>query len=170
MTSFTFLTASSTPLPPKRLPSPSRSSTASCSPVDAPLGTAAVPLAPLARVTAVSTVGLPRLSRISRAWTEITVLIVARTLPCPGLKGNHRRADLVAETLAIVRREAGSRDRRSDEEADRSRSQAPRTLGKYFECVMDVDRHDRHLGRDREAERSVLERQQRTGATARALG
>src|SRR3989449_7211110 len=35
-------------------------STASCSPVDAPLGTAAVPLAPLARVTSVSTVGLPQ--------------------------------------------------------------------------------------------------------------
>ena len=43
ITSFTLRTASSTPLPPYRRASPSRSSTASCSPVEAPLGTAARP-------------------------------------------------------------------------------------------------------------------------------
>uniref|UniRef100_A0A0N4ZDA9 LigA n=1 Tax=Parastrongyloides trichosuri TaxID=131310 RepID=A0A0N4ZDA9_PARTI len=46
--------------------SPSRSSTASCAPVDAPLGTAARPKEPSSSVTSTSTVGLPRLSRISR--------------------------------------------------------------------------------------------------------
>src|SRR3954471_21914048 len=40
---------------------------ASCSPVLAPLGTAARPMVPSARNTSASTVGLPRLSRISRA-------------------------------------------------------------------------------------------------------
>src|SRR2546428_327726 len=75
ITSSTFFTASSTPLPRKRLWSPSRSSTASCSPVDAPLGTAARPAAPLASVTSASMVGLPRLSRISRACTEMIVLM-----------------------------------------------------------------------------------------------
>src|SRR5258708_12992423 len=40
---------------------------ASCSPVLAPLGTAARPMMPLSRVTSASMVGLPRLSRISRA-------------------------------------------------------------------------------------------------------
>ena len=66
-TSFTLRTASVTPFPTNRLGSPSLSSTASCSPVDAPLGTAARPWAPLDSTTSASTVGLPRLSRISRA-------------------------------------------------------------------------------------------------------
>ena len=46
---------------------PSRSSQASCSPVDAPLGTAARPRAPPASSTSASTVGLPRESMIWRA-------------------------------------------------------------------------------------------------------
>ena len=46
--------------------SPSRSSMASCAPVEAPDGTAARPQAPSSRTTSTSTVGLPRLSRISR--------------------------------------------------------------------------------------------------------
>jgi hypothetical protein len=65
---FTFATAPSTPLPPKR-PSPSRSSSASCSPVEAPLGTPARPNAPSSSQTSTSTVGLPRESRISRPRT-----------------------------------------------------------------------------------------------------
>jgi hypothetical protein len=56
--------------------SPSRSSTASCAPVLAPLGTAARPTMPLSRITSASTVGLPRLSRISRAFRARMVLIV----------------------------------------------------------------------------------------------
>src|SRR5213080_42624 len=67
MTSRTLATARSTPLPPYRFGSPSRSSTASRWPVEAPDGTAAVPRAPPARVTVASTVGKPRESRISRA-------------------------------------------------------------------------------------------------------
>src|SRR5438552_8695165 len=66
MTSSTLPTAFSTPLPPYRALSPSRSSTASCAPVDAPLGTIAVPTAPDARNTSTATVGSPRESRISR--------------------------------------------------------------------------------------------------------
>src|SRR5512132_354999 len=76
-TSLTLRTASATPLPAYRFMSPSRSSTASCSPVDAPLGTAARPCAPLERTTSASTVGLPRLSRISRACTSMMVLMMS---------------------------------------------------------------------------------------------
>ena len=50
--------------------SSSRSSSASCSPVEAPLGTAARPNAPSSSHTSTSTVGFPRESRISRAWTD----------------------------------------------------------------------------------------------------
>ncbi|SKW43028.1 Uncharacterised protein [Mycobacteroides abscessus subsp. abscessus] len=57
-----------TPLPPYRA-SPSRSSTASCSPVEAPEGTAARANVPSVKATSTSTVGLPRESRISRAPT-----------------------------------------------------------------------------------------------------
>src|SRR5688572_8328302 len=72
-----------TPLPPKRFLSPSRSSIASCSPVDAPLGTAARPW-PVAVWTSTSTVGFPRESRISRAMTALISLLRAvliQTLP-----------------------------------------------------------------------------------------
>src|SRR5437016_2502879 len=48
---------------------------ASCSPVLAPLGTAARPRTPLERMTSASTVGFPRLSRISRAWTWVMVIM-----------------------------------------------------------------------------------------------
>src|SRR3954466_3259727 len=65
-----------TPLPPQRLLSPSRSSTASCAPVEAPDGTAARPMLPSSSVTSTSTVGLPRLSRIWRAWTS-TIAVMA---------------------------------------------------------------------------------------------
>src|ERR1700730_19055557 len=66
---FTLATALRTPLPPYRRVSPSRSSSASRSPVDAPDGTAPRPTAPSASVTSTSTVGLPRESRISRPTT-----------------------------------------------------------------------------------------------------
>ena len=59
----TFATARVTPLPCQRSP-PSRSSVASNSPVEAPEGTAARPLAPELSPTSTSTVGFPRLSRI----------------------------------------------------------------------------------------------------------
>ena len=72
------LTALVTPLPPYLLLSPSLSSTASFSPVEAPDGTAARPKLPSARTTSASTVGFPRESRISRPTTF--TISVMRTL------------------------------------------------------------------------------------------
>ena len=69
----TLATALPTPLPTHSSP-PSRSSTASNSPVEAPEGTAATPRAPDSSATSTSTVGLPRESRIWRAWMEAIVL------------------------------------------------------------------------------------------------
>src|ERR1700723_4786056 len=53
---------------------------ASCSPVDAPEGTAARPTAPPSTWTSASTVGLPRESMISRPW--ILVIFVDMRLLC----------------------------------------------------------------------------------------
>ena len=64
----TFETALPTALPPYSSP-PSRSSTASYSPVDAPDGTAARPRAPESSTTSTSTVGLPRESSTCLPWT-----------------------------------------------------------------------------------------------------
>src|SRR6187402_1247591 len=75
----TLPTALVTPLPSYRFLSPSRSSTASRVPVEAPLGTAARPKEPSARVISASRVGLPRESRISRAW--ILVISVVMRFP-----------------------------------------------------------------------------------------
>src|SRR5437762_3144758 len=60
--------------------SPSRSSSASRSPVDAPDGTAARPDAPPSSATSTSTVGFPRESRISR---PCTLKIFTRRFSCP---------------------------------------------------------------------------------------
>src|SRR5579862_4931230 len=62
-------TALRTPLPPYRALSPSRFSTASCAPVDAPDGTIASSTAPKLVATDTATVGLPRESSTSRART-----------------------------------------------------------------------------------------------------
>src|SRR5690606_41112462 len=67
-----------------RVLSPSRSSTASLEPVDAPDGTIARPKLPSARVTSASRVGLPRLSRISRAWT-LAMVVMSGSLQVSGL-------------------------------------------------------------------------------------
>ena len=69
MVSVTLDTAERTPRPRYRFASWSRSSWASCSPVDAPEGTMARPKPPLSRATSTSTVGFPRESRTSRAAT-----------------------------------------------------------------------------------------------------
>ena len=71
MDSLTFCTAFNTPFPRKRFASPSRSSTASNSPVDAPDGTAARPNAPSSKMTSTSTVGLPRESITSRPMISV---------------------------------------------------------------------------------------------------
>src|SRR4051794_8715502 len=82
MTSRTPSTALVTPLPPYRSP-PSRSSTASNAPVEAPLGTAARVIVPSSRATSTSTVGFPRESRISRAPTA-SMLATDCSLASPG--------------------------------------------------------------------------------------
>src|ERR1051325_3062017 len=97
----------------------------------------------------------------------MTVLIVVRTLPRPRLKSNHRRPHLLAQTLPVLRLEAGGGNGRRDQQLDRPAPQSPGSLGQDLECVVDVDRHERHLGRDRQTERRVLEGQQLTGAAAR---
>src|SRR5437588_1531056 len=176
ITSLTFFTASSTPFPPKRFWSPSRSSTASCSPVEAPLGTAARPAAPLDNVTSASMVGLPRLSRISRAWTEMIVLMMAGTLAVGGARVNarlephHRRAHTVAQLLASLECQVGGGDRVADLDADRAGPQEKAPLRHDGEGVAHVERHDRDARRDREAERRILEGQELARAAARAFG
>ena len=65
--SFTFSTAFKTPLPKYLDLSPSLNSTASWTPVDAPDGTDALPIAPPSKYTSTSTVGFPLESRISLA-------------------------------------------------------------------------------------------------------
>ena len=65
ITVLTFSAALRTPFPPYLPLSPSRSSSASYSPVDAPLGAAPLATVPSARRTSASTVGFPRESMIS---------------------------------------------------------------------------------------------------------
>src|ERR1035437_11053996 len=72
----TKLTAVWTPLPPQRSP-PSRSSTASLIPVDAPEGDTARPIAPDLRLTSASTVGLPLESSTWRPRTPSIALMVS---------------------------------------------------------------------------------------------
>src|SRR4030067_1162277 len=74
ITLITLPTAFCTPLPRYRDP-PSLSSSASRSPVDAPLGTMARAAAPLSRMTSASTVGLPRESSTSRPKTSAISLM-----------------------------------------------------------------------------------------------
>src|SRR5262249_33918753 len=100
---------------PYRAASPSRSSRASRSPVDAPEGTAARPNAPPSSVTSTSTVGLPRESRISRPWTWVIFNSLSSAAAAVGLC--FQRQSLVAERsderLVIGRDhdDAGVRDR-----------------------------------------------------------
>ena len=65
--SLMFWIAFLTPLPKYRLLSSSLNSKASCIPVEAPLGTAALPKDPSSKTTSHSTVGFPLLSKISLA-------------------------------------------------------------------------------------------------------
>src|SRR3954453_2391885 len=132
----TFSTAFVTPLPPNAEP-PSRSSVASNSPVDAPLGTAARPAAPARRTSSTSTVGLPRLSRIWRAWTFSIWLIcgsflgqsrlgVERKLAVGGQVAP-RRARLPGEALGLL-----------DPPAEPGAGRAQRELGVDLHLARDV--------------------------------
>src|SRR3954451_1639561 len=79
----TWETAFPTAFPPYSSP-PSRSSTASYSPVEAPDGTAASPRAPDSSATSTSTVGFPRESSTCRPWIDSIVFTEARKLPAGG--------------------------------------------------------------------------------------
>src|SRR5688572_27843478 len=98
------------------------------------------------------------------------VLMVARTLPDPGLESNYRGPHFVPQSLAVVRLEPGRRNGRSHEEPDRPRPQTPRAFGQDIERVVDVDRHDGHLCGDSQREGRVLERQELSGGAPRAFG
>ena len=76
ITLFTLSTAFNTPFLAYLFGSPSLSSTASCSPVDAPDGTIADPIAPDSAKTVTSTVGLDLESKTSIANTSIILLIL----------------------------------------------------------------------------------------------
>src|ERR1700681_4205581 len=82
---FTAATAFCTPFPRYRALSPSRSSTASCAPVEAPDGTPARPREPSSSTKSTSTVGLPRLSRISRPMISTMAVMEAPGSLGPGL-------------------------------------------------------------------------------------
>src|SRR5581483_10150158 len=72
--------------PPKRRGSPSRSSTGSRRPGDAPEGTPAQPVAPPSRPTVTDRVGRPRESRISRARIQLSWWVIRLSmgvLPAP---------------------------------------------------------------------------------------
>src|SRR4029078_731751 len=71
----TLPTAIITSAPPNRLP-PSRRSTASPLPVEAPAGAIARPRAPPASVTSASTVGRPRESQTRRPRTEMISVVL----------------------------------------------------------------------------------------------
>src|SRR5207302_660423 len=71
ISSFTLATALVSPIPPYLLASLSRNSNASCDPVEAPLGTDALPLTPDSKITSASTVGFPRESSICLPCTDL---------------------------------------------------------------------------------------------------
>src|SRR3990172_6237904 len=90
-------TAFETPFPIQRFLSPSRSSIASFSPVEAPDGTAARPQAPLSSVISASIVGFPRESKICRPLISRIALMLppqaAEKDPLLRRKIEHRRLE-----------------------------------------------------------------------------
>src|ERR1700761_2774143 len=76
----TWPTALVTPLPPNSSP-PSRSSTASKAPVEAPLGTPARAIVPSSRATSTSRVGLPLESRICLPYIELIEATAGSSCP-----------------------------------------------------------------------------------------
>src|SRR5260221_10982837 len=71
---------------------------ASCSPVLAPLGTAARPTMPSSRMTSASTVGFPRLSRISRATMSAMIAGIFTRFEVAGIYANAPREPSDATT------------------------------------------------------------------------
>ena len=93
----TLWTARLTPLPPYSAP-PSRSSTASKAPVEAPLGTPARPTVPSSKATSTSRVGLPRESRICLAWIA-SMEATAGSLPLLVSRSWHGRTRMTAHSV-----------------------------------------------------------------------
>src|SRR5450759_978438 len=87
MISRTLATALRTPLPLYLFLSPSRSSTASLTPVEAPDGTAARPTEPSTSTTSTSIVGLLRESRIWRASIR-SIVVIYDSVYSPALAGD----------------------------------------------------------------------------------
>src|SRR4051812_41227008 len=141
----TFPTARVTPLPFHALP-PSRSSTASNSPVEAPDGTAARPLAPERRMTSTSTVGLPRESRIWRAWIFSIWLMWALNLRAaqPRLRVEIELAvgPQVLPLLPVRPRQLGCR---LEPTAEALGARAQRQLGVDLQLARGVDRREEHV-------------------------
>src|SRR5260221_3894840 len=71
---------------------------ASCSPVLAPLGTAARPTMPSSRMTSASTVGFPRLSRISRTTMSTMIAGICTRCEVAGIYANAPREPSAATT------------------------------------------------------------------------
>src|SRR4051812_8661274 len=137
----TFSTAFVTPLPPNASP-PSRSSVASNSPVEAPLGTAARPAAPERRTSSTSTVGLPRLSRIWRAWTFSIWLIGSLVQSGLGVEGQLVVGGDGGPVLAGVARETLGR---LDAPAEPVARRAQRELRVDAQLARDVDGREQHV-------------------------
>ena len=123
-----------TPLPPHSEP-PSRSSTASCTPVEAPEGTAARPNAPDSSSTSTSTVGLPRESRIQRPRTSLIELIAAPPWPDRST-GPARRA---AARSSARPRAAASSSARSTRATKRAFVERSASSGSTFSLRREVD-------------------------------
>ena len=129
------------PCRPTRTP-PSRSSTASCTPVDAPDGTIARPNAPDSSRTSTSTVGLPR---ESSTWRPCTAAILAVTSSSPLPRRSRRparRAEASSNPCRAARR-APPQFRR----ASRKRFAAARSSSSGIDVqpARDVDGGEQHV-------------------------
>src|SRR4051794_12384945 len=151
----TLATALPTPLPRYSAP-PSRSSVASNSPVEAPDGTAARPVAPERSASSTSTVGLPRESRIWRAWTRSMALMVVSVLFLEA--GLRVVADLGARAEVVPARAVGLREPLGglDARAKPIGRGPQRELRVDLELARDVDRGEQQVARRLEARVGVV--------------
>src|SRR5438046_7444317 len=106
-------TALSTPLPRYFDLSPSPRSRASCSPLEAPEGTAARPSAPPSSMTSASTVALPRESMTWPAWMPVILVDMSVCSPeqmridnstekCHGVTGTGRSEEHTSELQSLT--------------------------------------------------------------------
>src|SRR6266508_2675064 len=163
---------------------------ASCSPVDAPLGTAARPVAPLSSVTSASMVGLPRLSRISRATTS-SIVDIDCEFWCGSLFGvghlglaprrvaldavnrservNDLRPNRLSQLLTIGVVEACSRHRLEQMYIELTGTHQHGAFREHVVRTVKQNGDDRYAGGDRKDERALLERSNGVIVTARPL-